>query len=680
MFCPQCGAPVAQGSRFCSNCGSQIAAVQNAQPAAAQPEMSQSTPQPQYAAQPVAQPAAAQQPFVQQPVAQPAQPQPTQPFAQQPVAQPVAQLAAAQQPFAQQPAAAQPTQQPVTSQAASNPQVAELKSDLSRPEVWQVAFKGVGIGLAAALVMNLIVLLLCMVFRPSAMSGFASSVLGDAGDNINPFKAFVGLLLIALGGSAKLSLEYDGALSDSDLVSSMMSTIADQLSMSICVLGFAGIALVVGSAFGVYMLSRKSAIRFRWAGVVSSVVAGLAVGVVSLILAAVSVVKSSSGFGVSASMTFVTARTFFLPFILAALGDLAGSALASATSAGRDNVFLAYSWWKSHTRGWLRTLVEFFEIVFAFCAAVVFIAMLVMFIAGKMGHSYSASSQYLLASVCSVGFGTAVIALLSILTFGGVEMASSSSSSSTMSLNFANLIKKNSAFSGIRSYAWVWWVLLVLFVLVLLYLVMREALRNQYDPAKAGWDQSWQAPVASFGVMLVLWVLFQGIEVTVSDERSAFRVEPSILLLVPVCVFIVEALSRLIGQQLVTALPALYKFVLPGTVAVDAPAAPAPAAATQSETPGVDSFAAQPGSDAPTIAMPVHGAAVSQTPFTDAATQPSGFANGTASTSAAESTSAASTSAADSTTSTVESTEVAQSAAVASEQQESDGNQAQTES
>lgn len=660
MFCPQCGAPVAQGARFCSNCGSQITAVQNAQPAAAQPGTTQSTPQPQYAAQPVAQPVASQQPFVQQPVAQPAQPQPTQPFAQQP-------------------AAAQPTQQPVASQVASNPQVAELKNDLSRPEAWQVAFKGVGIGLVAALVVNLIVLLLCMVFRPSAMSGFASSVLGDAGDDINPFKAFVGLLLIALGGSAKLSLEYDGKLSDSDLASYMMSTISDQLSMSICVLGFAGIALVVGSAFGVYMLSRKSAIRFRWAGVVSSVVAGLAVGVVSLILAAVSVVKSSSGFGVSASMTFVTARTFFLPFILAALGALAGSALASATSAGRDNVFLAYSWWKSHTRGWLRTLVEFFEIVFAFCAAVVFIAMLVMFIAGKVGHSYSASSQYLLASVCSVGFGTAVIALLSILTFGGVEMASSSSSSSTMSLNFANLIKKNSAFSGMHSYAWVWWVLLVLFVLVLLYLVMREALRNQYDPAKAGWDQSWQAPVASFGVMLVLWVLFQGIEVTVSDERSAFRVEPSILLLVPVCVFIVEALSRLIGQQLVTALPALYKFVLPGTVAVDAPAAPAPAAAAQSETPGVDSFAAQPGSDAPTIAMPVHNAAP-QTPATDAATQLSGFANGAASTSAAESTSAASTSAADSTTSTVESTEVAQSAAVASEQQESDGNQAQTES
>ena len=671
MFCPQCGAPVAQGARFCSNCGSQIAAVQNAQPAAAQPGITQPTSQPQYGAQPLAQPVAAQpahpvaQPAVQQPVAQPSQ----QPVAAQPM-----------QSFAAQPAAAQSAQQQFASQAASNPQVAELKNDLSRPEVWQVAFKGVGIGLAAALVVNLIVLLLCMVFRPSAMSGFASSVLGDAGDDINPFKAFVSLLLIALGGSAKLSLEYDGKLSDSDLASYMMSTISDQLSISICVLGLAGIALVVGSAFGVYMLSRKSAIRFRWTGVVSSMVAGLAVGVVSLILAAVSVVKSSSGFGVSASMTFVTARTFFLPFILAALGALAGSALASATSAGSNNVFLAYSWWKSHTRGWLRTLVEFFEIVFVFCAAVVFIAMLVMFIAGKVGHSYSSASQYLLASVCSVGFGTAVIALLSILTFGGVEMANSSSSSATMSLNFANLIKKNSAFSGMHSYAWVWWVLLVLFVLVLLYLVMREALRNQYDPAKAGWDQAWQAPVASFGVMLVLWVLFQGIEVTVSDERSAFRVEPSILLLVPVCVFIVEALSRLIGQQLVTALPALYKFVLPGTVAVDTPAAPAPAAAAQSETPGVDSFAAQPGSDAPTIAMPVHNAA-SQTLATDAATHVSGFANGAASISAAESTSATdSTSAADSITSTVESTEVTQSSAVASEQQESDGNQAQSES
>lgn len=661
MFCPQCGAPVAQGARFCNNCGFQVAAVQDAQPAAAQPGATQSTPQPQYGAQPLAQPAAAQP---AQPVAQPA--------AQQPVAQPSQQPVTAQpmQSFAAQPAAAQPAQQQFASQTASNPKVAELKNDLSQPAVWQVAFEGVGIGLVAALVVNLIVLLLCMVFRPSAMSGFASSVLGDAGVDtgvdINPSKAFVGLLLIALGGSPKLSLEYGGKLSDSDLVSSMMSTIADQMSMSICVLGFAGIALVVGSAFGVYMLSRKSTIRFRWAGVVSSVVAGLAVGVVSLILAAASVVKLPSGFGISASMTFVTARTFFLPSILAALGALAGSALASATSVGRDNVFLAYSWWKSHTRGWLRTLVEFFEIVFAFCAAIVFIAMLVMFIAGKVGHSSSSSSLYPVASTISMVFGTAVIALFSILTFGGVEIAIPQSSSATMSLNFANLIKKNSAFSGMHSHAWVWWVLLVLFVLVLLYLAMREALRNQYDPAKAGWDQSWQAPVASFGVMLVLWVLFQGVEMTVQDNRAAVRVEPSILLLVPVCMFIVEALSRLIGQQLVTVLPALYKFVLPGTVAVDAPVAPAPAVAAQSEMPSVDSFAAQSGSDAPTIAMPVHGAAVSQTPFTDAATQPSGFA--------------ASISAADSTTNTVETTEVAQSAAVASEQQESDGNQAQSES
>ena len=114
MFCPQCGAPVAQGARFCSNCGFQITAVQNAQPAAAQPGTTQSTPQPQYAAHPVAQPAVSQQPFVQQPVAQPAASQQT----------------FAQQSFAQQPAAAQSAQQQFASQAASNPQVAELKNPM----------------------------------------------------------------------------------------------------------------------------------------------------------------------------------------------------------------------------------------------------------------------------------------------------------------------------------------------------------------------------------------------------------------------------------------------------------------------------------------------------------------------------------------------------------------------
>lgn len=70
MFCPNCGANLADGAKFCTNCGSTLGAP--------------------------AQPAAPQQPVYQQPVA------PQQPVYQQPVYQ---QPAAPQQPVYQQPAA-----------------------------------------------------------------------------------------------------------------------------------------------------------------------------------------------------------------------------------------------------------------------------------------------------------------------------------------------------------------------------------------------------------------------------------------------------------------------------------------------------------------------------------------------------------------------------------------------
>lgn len=537
MFCPQCGKPVDQGTRFCGNCGFNLAAAQQTTAPAAQPAAQPAQTQPVTPAAPAA-----------------AQPQATPQFAAQPQ-------------FVQQGAPA----------ATVNPQVAQLQQDLSRPQVWQTAFGGVGIGLAAALVVNLVVLLLCVIFHPS---GFNTSLIVDDStqDNLNLFKGFMLMLLVAFGGSSKISYLDSSS-------SSYTSSTAANMTLSFQVLGLAGIALLVGCAFGVYMLARKNGVKFRWAGAVSALVAGLAVGVVSLIFAACSTVKfTDSYYDESLTISMVSARTFFMPFILAALGALAGFALASSQAASRSNVFLAYSSWKSHTRGWLRTLVEFFEIVFALLAAVVFIAMIVLFIVGKTKHHSAYDSTafvpYILACVAAMGFGTIVMMLLSIVTFGGIE-ATQSLTSTGAEINFARLIKKYDPtlfHSTMRPYVWVWWVVLVLFIVALLYLVMREGLRNQYDPAKAGWDQSWQAPLASFGVMLVLWVLFPGVQMTLFITLG-IRVEPSILLLVPVCVFIVEALARLIGQPLVTALPALYKLVLPGTVAVDAPAAAAPVAA-----------------------------------------------------------------------------------------------------
>lgn len=96
--CPNCGASCADGTKFCSSCGSPLPAPVQ-QPAAqpVQPVYQQPAPQP--AAQPVY-----QQPVYQQPVAQPA----PQPVIIQPVAQPV------------QPVYAQPITQPVVKKEKKN--------------------------------------------------------------------------------------------------------------------------------------------------------------------------------------------------------------------------------------------------------------------------------------------------------------------------------------------------------------------------------------------------------------------------------------------------------------------------------------------------------------------------------------------------------------------------------
>ena len=101
--CPNCGASCADGTKFCSSCGSPLPAPVQ-QPAAqpVQPVYQQPAPQP--AAQPVYQQPVYQQPVYQQPVAQPA----PQPAIIQPAAQPV------------QPVYAQPITQPVVKKEKKN--------------------------------------------------------------------------------------------------------------------------------------------------------------------------------------------------------------------------------------------------------------------------------------------------------------------------------------------------------------------------------------------------------------------------------------------------------------------------------------------------------------------------------------------------------------------------------
>ncbi len=112
MFCPNCGSPVSDGSRFCSNCGAQL-------PAAAAP---QPTPVQEAGAQPVwnPEPVSNQQPYQAQPTQQQDYQQAWQPqAAQQPDYQP--------QPFQQQTYQQQDYQQ-AWQQSAAVPVVAKKRS------------------------------------------------------------------------------------------------------------------------------------------------------------------------------------------------------------------------------------------------------------------------------------------------------------------------------------------------------------------------------------------------------------------------------------------------------------------------------------------------------------------------------------------------------------------------
>ena len=72
-----------------------------------------------------------------------------------------------------------------------------------------------------------------------------------------------------------------------------------------------------GAAFGAYMLARKSALRFKWTGAISSAIVGVLSGLVVVILAAIFPAKiggSYAYYSASASLSGASFRTFFMAF------------------------------------------------------------------------------------------------------------------------------------------------------------------------------------------------------------------------------------------------------------------------------------------------------------------------------------------------------------------------------
>lgn len=187
-------------------------------------------------------------------------------------------------------------------------------------------------------------------------------------------------MTLGVGGSLNLKTSSQGfSLSN-------LGIDASHVSVTLPV-GLPGVALAIGAAFGAYMLARRFALRFKWTGVISSLIVGVLSGLVLLVFAAifpVTVGGSYSDYSASASLSGVSFRTFCMAFLLSAAGALAGYALAQY-AGDSGNVFSAAWRWAHRARGFVRTLVESFAIYGVLFLVLGLVATIAMSAANHLG-------------------------------------------------------------------------------------------------------------------------------------------------------------------------------------------------------------------------------------------------------------------------------------------------------
>lgn len=435
MACPNCGQPTIEGAKFCASCGSPLTQTTAAAPQApAAPESDDGTmlssaphmaPAPQMPTAAVPLPNSAAPAAPQTTVPQPTTPQPAaqaQPTAQAQATQTVAPQAAPTQQFqyapspAPQPAAApQPSQ---LTQQIARPAADPTITALTTPQSMKTMGASLGIGLGASVVFALLASIVFFMGNAAASNGLAgipgfsdtASFLGNngvSGSGPNFFQILFTVMTLGVGGSLNLKTSSQGfSLSN-------LGIDASHVSVTLPV-GLPGVALAIGAAFGAYMLARRFALRFKWTGVISSLIVGVLSGLVLLVFAAifpVTVGGSYSDYSASASLSGVSFRTFCMAFLLSAAGALAGYALAQY-AGDSGNVFSAAWRWAHRARGFVRTLVESFAIYGVLFLVLGLAATIAMSAANHLG-----AGGLLLVPLL---FPALPLMLISLSSFGGI--------------------------------------------------------------------------------------------------------------------------------------------------------------------------------------------------------------------------------------------------------------------
>lgn len=608
MICPHCGATLSSAARFCTQCGQTLAVaaansndnVEDSTVLSSAPHGTAAAPQPEaptpvaafpepvpapQAAAPQPEPAPAF-PGAAQPAAEPAfpavpEPVPAQeapaapvPAAEVPVAAPAGEVPAAAPVAAAAPAPGTfaapapgapvpgapapvtpgaPVQPGAPQQFVPNPMFKELFSARSL----QTAAISLAFGLIGAMALALI----GSIFFLSAGSSWASRLsmvpglshmMSDASGSgtVTPnFFQFL-ILVMVLGVSGQLSPNITGGnLSLSSI------GVSGHLWMPV---GLSGVALVLGTAFGAYWFARKFAIRFKWTGIVSSVIVGVMMGFVYLILAAIFPLTlgagSMGGIQAKAILTGVSARTYFMTLLLAAIGAFFGYLLAQYASDS-NNVFTAAWKWAHRTRGFVRTLLDA-----AFIYAVVFtvIGFICLIMLSSNLHN---GQMFMLFPI--------LLPYLSFLTFAlgsfgavGIDVPGYVANLSLFGIS--------NQYGGSISAPWQLWLVFVVFLITTFYIALRAAARNIYDPAYAGWQHSWKSPVATLVIWLIVTFLFTSVTLGYTMQSDTSDVSLNIaawyFLVAAVWSFLIEVVALTFGPAMVLSMGGAWKLFVGGTV------------------------------------------------------------------------------------------------------------------
>ena len=426
---------------------------------------------------------------------------------------------------------------------------------LTTPQSMKTMGASLGIGLGASVVFALLASIVFFMGNAAASNGLAgipgfsdtASFLGNngvSGSGPNFFQILFTVMTLGVGGSLNLKTSSQGfSLSNLGIDASHVSVTLP--------IGLPGVALAIGAAFGAYMLARRFALRFKWTGVISSLIVGVLSGLVLLVFAAifpVTVGGSYSDYSASASLSGVSFRTFCMAFLLSAAGALAGYALAQY-AGDSGNVFSAAWRWAHRARGFVRTLVESFAIYGVLFLVLGLVATIAMSAANHLG-----AGGLLLVPLL---FPALPLMLISLSSFGGIAFSTSSYSVHTITL--FNV-------SSLSQYGWILWICFVLFLLATFYIALRETARNMYDPYYAGWQHTWKAPVAAMVFWLAAEFLFTYFAAGYASSSMSMTTPMWYFLVAGIWAFLIEVAAMTFGPTLVASLPGMWRIIVGGTV------------------------------------------------------------------------------------------------------------------